>query len=703
MAIQCRKKPTTALFRRHQVATVAIGLLLIACRGPSEARGVQPRVAQAEKLLKENRPLEAVAALERALEGGPNAMVSGRLGVLYAQLGDWKAAAAQLERVGKGQTDAALSSLLSLSLAASGADDAARKVVPRHDDVRPGSELGILVAAALAAERGDQLALRKRLWAWRDHDGTKAPAELHAAIGALSLALDDAASARAAYARVHEARLADATWTAGLARVHEHQGQLDAARVLMERLVALHPTHDTAWLRLAELGALEGNASLMHRALAKLPATKPQPVAVGLLRARALWLEQRPAAALEQLGEAPVLGAAPLDATQAEVELLRARCWLETGRVDDADARLSLLAARPELALRAAAMRVELELGRGKLDAALERVQALSAAHPNAAEVDYWTGRIQAERKAWAEAMAAYRSYLDKAARPDARRVEALHRMALVLAADGKPGAQGLFEAALAEDPGALQPLKQLLTMLPPVDAEARLRKQIGLALHSVPVRNLLAELLRKHDRKAEAEQVYRDALVQEPDDLGGSTALAAFLIEEQRRPEAVQVLEAAHVRDPGQRTVLAMLANAQAEAGQPARAAELYEELLKLTPDSVPALNNLAFLYADALGQLDAALRHAEHAQLLAPDWPEVQDTLGWVRLKRGQHAEAVELLGKAAERLPRQPTVLYHLGAAQLAAGQQDLGRRTLALALQQRGPFPERERAAELRAAK
>src|SRR6187455_2487409 len=137
------------------------------------------------------------------------------------------------------QIDLVLVSLLLLAFAAIGELEAARKLVPRHDDVRSGSELGILVAAALAAERGDQLALRKRLWAWRDRDGNKAPAELHAAIGALSLALGDAVSARTAYAKVHVTRLADATWSTGLVRVHEQQGQLVAARVLLERLVAL--------------------------------------------------------------------------------------------------------------------------------------------------------------------------------------------------------------------------------------------------------------------------------------------------------------------------------------------------------------------------------------------------------------------------------------------------------------------------------
>jgi tetratricopeptide (TPR) repeat protein len=705
MCIACRKKATSGPVRQLlPILGLGLAVLAAACRPPTEARGVQPRLAQAEQLLHDNRPRDAVRVLERALEGGPDAAVSGRLGVLYAQLGDWKRAAVHLERAGNVQTDVALGSLLALSLAASGDAQGARKRVPRHDDMRPGSELGLLVAAALAREPGDQLPLRQRLWAWRDRHDESAPAELHAGVGALSFTLGDAPSARAAYAAVRSARLADASWAAGLARVHVLQGHPVPARALLERLVALHPEHQEAWLRLAELAVAEGDAALLRRALARLPVTKPEPDGIRLLQARALWLEQRPAAALERLGTAQPLGTAPLAAEQVELELLRVRCALEAGRLGETDARLQMLALRPELALRASALRVELELMRGQLDAAQERAQELTKIQPGAGEAHYWTGRVQAERKAWPAAQAAYRLYLERVPRPDPRRVEVLHRLALATLAEGSASAaQALFETALVEDPDGLEPLKQLQALLPAADAEARLRKQIGLALRSVPARTLLAELLRKQARQAEAEQVYRDALVQEPDDSRGAMAFAAFLREQQRGAEALQVLEAAYARDPEQRTVLAMLANAQAEAGQAARAAELYEQLVTRTPDSVPALNNLAFLYADVLGQPDRALVHAERAQQLAPDWPEVQDTLGWVRLKRGQHAEALELLGRAAERLPKQPSVLYHLGAAQLAAGQRDAGRSTLQRAAQHRGPFPERERVAELLAAK
>jgi Tfp pilus assembly protein PilF len=145
------------------------------------------------------------------------------------------------------------------------------------------------------------------------------------------------------------------------------------------------------------------------------------------------------------------------------------------------------------------------------------------------------------------------------------------------------------------------------------------------------------------------------------------------------------------------------MLATAHAEGGQAARAAELYEALLVQTPSSVPVLNNLAFLYADTLDRPDQALAHARKAKALAPGWPEVSDTLGWVLAKRKEYSEALPLLEQAAKAMAKDPRVLFHLGAAQIGAGQREAGRRTLQRALQAGKPFPESEQAAQLLAAK
>ena len=83
------------------------------------------------------------------------------------------------------------------------------------------------------------------------------------------------------------------------------------------------------------------------------------------------------------------------------------------------------------------------------------------------------------------------------------------------------------------------------------------------------------------------------------------------------------------------------------------------YQEVLKLTPNSVAALNNLATLYQ--MEKDSRALATAEQALKLAPDNPGIQDTLGWILVEQGQLPRAVELLRKATAKAPKDGGVRY------------------------------------------
>lgn len=671
------------------------------CERRAQERVAPPELDESEALLRANKPREAAAVLERALPGKPSAAGSARLGLIYVQLGEWKRATSHLEQAHGQKPDVALGSLLALARAASGDLEGARALAPKHYAKQPGSELGLLVAAALARKDGDQVALQQRLASWRDERGAGAPAELLAALGALFEATRDRQAARQAYQGVQHARVADPAWAAGLALVHQRQDRPNAARALLSRLVQLHPEHREAWIRLADVAVAAGDSALARRALAKLPREQTEPLWLTGLRARVLLLEHKPKHACELLGVALQRPSAARDAASAEMKLLHARCLAESGRPQDAEPVLDELAAHPELALRAALQAAELELLQDRPAQALARLAQLASAHPKAAAVHYWTGRAHETQKAWPEAAQAYGAYLERARRgDDDERADVLYRLAVVNEAMGEVAtAARLLQAALIADPDAVEPLRALAALEPEREAETMLRNHIGRALHSVPARNALAELLASQQRFDEAEQVHRDALAAEPDDARGHAAYASFLSKRARRDEAIAVLERARAGDPQQRVVLAMLANAYAEAGQSARAAEAYEQVLVQTPDSIPALNNLAFLYADALGRLDEALALARRAKARAPAWPEVEDTLGWVLSRRGEYEEALPLLERAAQALPKEPRVLFHLGATQLGAGQRAAGKRTLRRALALGAAFPEAERAAAL----
>jgi tetratricopeptide (TPR) repeat protein len=112
--------------------------------------------------------------------------------------------------------------------------------------------------------------------------------------------------------------------------------------------------------------------------------------------------------------------------------------------------------------------------------------------------------------------------------------------------------------------------------------------------------------------------------------------------------------------------------------------AAAAYERVLALNPQSGVALNNLACLDSEHLGQLDKAYELAKKARLLQPFDPATADTLGWVLFHKKDYAAARALLQESAARLPRDAAVQLHFGRAAYMQGQEKAATAALQEAL-------------------
>ncbi len=121
----------------------------------------------------------------------------------------------------------------------------------------------------------------------------------------------------------------------------------------------------------------------------------------------------------------------------------------------------------------------------------------------------------------------------------------------------------------------------------------------------------------------------------------------------------------------------LAFVAGVVAERrGQFELAARHYRESLAVSPRSVAARNNLAWVLATALGRPSEARRIADGAAADAPTSPQVLDTAGWARFLDGDAAGAEALLARARRFAPatgavamRHARVLAALGRTQEA----------------------------------
>jgi putative PEP-CTERM system TPR-repeat lipoprotein len=107
--------------------------------------------------------------------------------------------------------------------------------------------------------------------------------------------------------------------------------------------------------------------------------------------------------------------------------------------------------------------------------------------------------------------------------------------------------------------------------------------------------------------------------------------------------------------------------------ANKIAEAKDQYAAVVAKAPDNVLALNNLAWTLSQ-LGKPNEALAHARHAVSLAPDAPQVLDTLGVILLQNGIAADAVDNLKKARQRDSNNPAIQFHLAQALAGAGKKD-----------------------------
>jgi Flp pilus assembly protein TadD len=94
--------------------------------------------------------------------------------------------------------------------------------------------------------------------------------------------------------------------------------------------------------------------------------------------------------------------------------------------------------------------------------------------------------------------------------------------------------------------------------------------------------------------------------------------------------------------------------------------ARQFYEKAIAINPGNPLILNNLAFLLAESGVDLDLALTYARTAQAKAPTSTEIDDTIGWIDLKKNMIPGAVAEFRKITQTAPNSPVYHYHYAMA-------------------------------------
>ncbi len=503
-----------------------------------------------------------------------------------------------------------------------------------------------------------------------------------------ALALLYLSSNRGAAAEPYAKALASSTTPFALADFYLLQNRTGDAIAQLERLRSDAKTATPAGRRLVQARAIAGDRDGAQQLVKELLAANPKDTESLLLSGQLLAQQGKIDEALAQLK-----AAAEVDPNSASLQFALGRLHMIRADYDEAGrAYREVLKLNP----RAAAAQVELarvELVSGHVESSIQTARDAIRNEPANldGQITLIRGLIAARNVKEADRL------LGPLLAAHPKRAT-LHTLRGFLAAAERDSLQARrsFEEALALDPAALDALSALVALDISTGKPAAARARIDARLAAQPDRPELLLISARVAAAAKdfdtAEQHLKRALQIDAGFLAGYRTLAEVYVAQGRLAEARRELETFVVRQPksvAALTMLGMLAESQQDSDA---AQQHYERALDLEPTASVAANNLAWIYAEREQNLESALELAQLAAQALPNAAEVQDTLGWVLYKRRTSDRAVVALEQAVKLAPGNSTYRYHLGLAQIQAGNPTAARQSLERALSGAPPFPD-----------
>jgi tetratricopeptide (TPR) repeat protein len=147
---------------------------------------------------------------------------------------------------------------------------------------------------------------------------------------------------------------------------------------------------------------------------------------------------------------------------------------------------------------------------------------------------------------------------------------------------------------------------------------------------------------------------------------------------------QSINSLEKARQGQPSNTVLTTNLGMLYETDNKPDIARKYYEMSIKMDPNNPLALNNLAYLISQNNGDLDQALTYATRAKQRLPEHTEVNDTLGWIYLKKNLTDQAVDTFRTLVVKAPQNPTYHYHYAMALLQKGDRETAKKECQSAL-------------------
>ncbi len=197
----------------------------------------------------------------------------------------------------------------------------------------------------------------------------------------------------------------------------------------------------------------------------------------------------------------------------------------------------------------------------------------------------------------------------------------------------------------------------------------------------SAALQHLLGEWLMQSKKLAEARAAFSAALQAAPGMPGPEQRLADLDFTEGNLDSARKRYTAIAASPAGR--VFGELRLGLIEervGGDPQVAITHYRKVLEMEPNNLTALNNLAYHLANDTQQFDEALKVAQQVKELAPNDPNVDDTIGWAYYNKGLFDTAVKYFEAAVAKQPNARRQ-YHLAMGYFKVGNRKRAQAVLA----------------------
>ena len=188
-----------------------------------------------------------------------------------------------------------------------------------------------------------------------------------------------------------------------------------------------------------------------------------------------------------------------------------------------------------------------------------------------------------------------------------------------------------------------------------------------------VTARVTRAQLLAGKGKVDDARKMLADIQTDDPRELAQIARTdAAILFDAKRYPEAQARLQEANEAFPNDPEIQYDYAMAAEKNHHYELMESVLRKVMQEQPDNPQAYNALGYSLADRNQRLDEANKLIEKASALAPNDAFIMDSLGWVKYRQGDTADAAKLLKRAYDIQPNAE-IGAHLGEVLWKSGDQ------------------------------